>query len=70
MISKSQRVTLGDWLNENYFDEGKKTYFFKVDVEAVSALLQLITLHRPFERPQLSELLHHTWFDRNPLRTM
>ncbi|KAL2054438.1 hypothetical protein ABVK25_005186 [Lepraria finkii] len=63
---KSERVTLCDWLHETYFDDDKKQYFSKADIDTLGTLLQLLMQYRPSDRPRASDLLNHTWFQRNP----
>lgn len=62
------RVTLADWLQETYFDDEKKTYFSKADIEIAGELLQSMLQYRPSNRPQASQLLQHRWFQKNPFQ--
>lgn len=62
------RVTLVDWLQETYFDDEKKPYFAKADLELVGELLKSMMQYRPADRPRVSQLLHHGWFQRNPFQ--
>lgn len=62
-----EQVTLCDWLHETYFDDDDKTqYFSKADIDTLGTLLQSMMQYRPSDRPQASDLLNHTWFQRNP----
>ncbi|MCJ1425254.1 hypothetical protein MMC29_003142 [Sticta canariensis] len=66
---ESERVTLCDWLHETYFDDDKKQYFSKADIDTLGTLLQSVMQYRPSDRPRASDLLNHTWFQRNPFTT-
>ncbi|KAL2038391.1 hypothetical protein N7G274_008730 [Stereocaulon virgatum] len=63
---ESERVTLRDWLHETYFDDDKKQDFSKADIDSLDTLLQSVMQYYPSDRPRASDLLNHTWFQRNP----
>ncbi len=60
------RVTLADWLQETYFDDQKRAYFSKADIEILGGLLQSMMQYRPSSRPRASQSLNHIWFQKNP----
>ncbi len=60
---------MSDWLHETYFEDDKKAYFSKEDIEVAGALLQLIMQFRPSDRPRVFELLNHPWLQHKPFTT-
>ncbi|KAL2044425.1 hypothetical protein N7G274_003130 [Stereocaulon virgatum] len=63
---ESERVTLRDWLHETYFDDDRKQDFSRADIDSLGTLLQSVMQYYPSDRPRASDLLNHTWFQRNP----
>ncbi|KAL9638914.1 MAG: hypothetical protein Q9164_001255 [Protoblastenia rupestris] len=63
-----EQITLRNWLRETYFDEGKTSYFSETDIDRAGTMLQSLLRYRPSDRPRLSELLDHSWFQCNPIQ--
>ena len=62
---ESRQVSLVEWLKETYFDDDKRTYFSKADIESACALLLSMMQYHPSNRPRVSELLNHDWLQHN-----
>ncbi len=60
------QISLPDWLHDTYFDEDKRVGFAEAHIEEVGELLQSMMQYRPEDRPNISKLLQHAWFQKNP----
>ncbi|KAI4227925.1 MAG: hypothetical protein LQ349_006631 [Xanthoria aureola] len=57
---------LADWLHDTYFDDDKPVGFAEAHIEMAGDLLQSIMQYQPTDRPRLSSILEHPWFEKNP----
>ncbi|KAL8901294.1 MAG: hypothetical protein Q9207_005280 [Kuettlingeria erythrocarpa] len=60
------RVSLPDWLHDTYFDDDKTVGFAEGHIEVIGELLQSMMQYRPEDRPTISKVLQHAWFQNNP----
>ena len=57
---------LADWLHDTYFDDDKPAGFAEAHIEMAGGMLQSIMQYQPTDRPRLSRILEHPWFEKNP----
>lgn len=60
------QVSLPDWLHDTYFDDDKTVGFAEGHIEEAGELLQAMMQYRPEDRPNISKVLQHAWFQKNP----
>ncbi|KAL8713673.1 MAG: hypothetical protein Q9220_002199 [cf. Caloplaca sp. 1 TL-2023] len=62
------QISLPDWLHETYFEEGKTPGFAEAHIEMIGELLDSMMKYCPSDRPRVSHLLKHAWFEKNPFQ--
>ncbi|KAL8734045.1 MAG: hypothetical protein Q9166_001806 [cf. Caloplaca sp. 2 TL-2023] len=66
VITDAEPLTMTDWLHEAYFDGIKDVHFAEAHIEEVGELLESMIQYRPSDRPNISQVLKHPWFKKNP----
>ncbi|KAI4259249.1 MAG: hypothetical protein L6R42_004663 [Xanthoria sp. 1 TBL-2021] len=59
---------LADWLHDTYFEDEKPVGFAEAHIEMAGEMLQSIMQYQPTDRPRLSQILDHPWFEKNPFQ--